>query len=304
MKKNGYTLIELIALVVILVIAGIIVLSIVLPKIDNSRYESAKSSAYEVISSAKLYHYNKLMNNNGIFNEVTFQCNNTCKYLDEELESYSKPNSGNLTVSIDGTITGELSFYEGDYIFYICNSILYDEKVQNCLPNNNLELKSNDYEEGSEVLYAGLLWNVIKDNGDNTTLVSKNSIGTASLGDKVYNYIESDLNKKLSEFIESNLTLKNAKENDRLINMNFSVFEKDYSNYIRIPSKDEVGISKTNDICSTKWCNIKTQYWLYNYLISTEGIYKVYSINEEGITVGMDVSNELGIRPVITVKEH
>lgn len=298
--KKGYTLVELIVVIVVLFIIGAITIPIILTKINNSRYEKAKASAYDMIESVKLYHYNKVKENNGVFEEVTFNCDKTCKYLDEVIESKSKPNSGSITISSDGTLTGNISFYEGDYTFYICNNILYDEKVSNCLPSNTLTIKKDDYLEGTEVEYAGLIWNVISDNGDDTTLVLKNIVDHANLGNKKYNFEESDVNKKLNEWFNNNLTLKNAKEQEKLVS--FKIDE--YETYVTIPSKADTGIKSNLEKCTKKWCNIKQGYWLIDYIKSSEGIYKAYSIGENGEAYTMDVSNESGIRPVIKVKEH
>ena len=57
--KKGYTLVELIVVIVVLFIIGAITIPIILTKINNSRYEKAKASAYDMIESVKLYHYNK-----------------------------------------------------------------------------------------------------------------------------------------------------------------------------------------------------------------------------------------------------
>ncbi len=303
MNNKGYTLIELIAVIVILLIAGIISIPIILTNINRVRYENAKANAYEIVAAVKLYHYNKLINNNGIFTETTFNCDNKCKYLSDELEIVNQPSSGSITISNDGTITGNLTFFEGDYSFYICNNTLSEDKISNCASPNSLTLKSDDYKAGSEVLYAGLLWNVIKDNGDNTLLILKSTIGEASLGTKKYNYPESDLNKKLNEWFIANPTLKLAGEQDKLVLMKFNVSDNDYESYIRIPSKIDVGVTRTKDKCSPTWCNINKPYWLYNYFMSDEGIYEIYNIGEDGITYGNDMLNELAIRPIINVKE-
>lgn len=304
MKKNGYTLIELIVVIVVLVIIGAITLPIILTKINNSRYERAKASAYETINAVKLYHYNKLVSNNGVFEEITFTCNKKCKYLDEQIEVNTNPSSGKITVGADGTIKGDISFYEGDYTFYICDGILFDEKISICSSSNKTTLDKNDYEEGSEVIYAGLMWNVIKDNGDNTTLILKNVIDYASLGNKSYDYEKSDVNSRLKEWFDNNLTLRNAKEQEKLISMSFSDGNKDYDEYIRIPSKEDVGITKNSSKCVKKWCNIGIGYWLIDYVKNSESIYKVYNIGKDGDAYTIDVSNESGIRPVIIVKEH
>ena len=304
MKKNGYTLIELIIVIVVLIIIGAVTLPLVLTKINNSRYERAKASAYETINAIKLYHYNKLISNNGVFEEITLSCNKKCKYLDEQIEVNTNPSSGKIIISSDGTIKGDISFYEGDYTFYICDGILFDEKVPICSSSNKTTLDKNDYEQGDEVLYAGLIWNVIKDNGDNTTLILKNIIGYASLGNKNYDYEESDVNKKLNEWFDNNLTLKNAKEQEKLVMMKFSDGKKDYEEYVKIPSKEDVGISKNSNKCDKKWCNINVGYWLIDYVKGMEGIYKVYNIGKDADAYTIDVSNESGIRPVITVMEH
>ena len=304
MKKNGYTLIELIIVIVVLVVIGAITLPMVLTKINNSRYEKAKASAYETVNAIKLYHYNKLISNNGVFEEITLSCDNKCKYLDQKIESNTNPSSGKITISSDGTISGDISFYEGDYTFYICDGILFDEKVKTCSSSNKTTIPKGDYEAGNEVLYAGVLWNVVKDNGDNTTLILKSIIDYGSLGNKKYNYEESEVNKKLKEWFNNNTTLKNAKDQEKLISMKFSDGTKDYEEFIKIPSKEEVGILKNSTKCDKSWCNIKTGYWLIDYIKSTEGIYKAYNIGKDGDAYTIDVSNESGIRPVIIVKEH
>ena len=302
--KNGYTLIELIVVIVVLMIVGIIILPITLGKINESRYESAKEKAYNVLESVKLYHYNKIIENNGIFEEVKFVCNEKCTYLDYELDTKSKPSSGEINISNDGTITGKLSFYDDDYVFYICNDVVLDEEITLCAPSNTLTLKVNDYNIDEKVMYAGFIWNVIKDNGDNTTLVLNNIINTASLGNKKYDFGTSSVNEKLNEWFNNNETLVSAKNQEKLISMKFSDGETDYDSFIRIPTIDEAGVKRNLDKCLTPWCDIKKSYWLLDYQKSFEGIFKVYSIGDDGCAYSIDVSNEIGIRPVITVKEN
>ena len=301
--KKGYTLIELIILIVILAIIGGITLPIILTKINNSRKDQAKAMAYDVIESVRLYHYNKLVENSGTFDELILTCDEVCKSTDDEIKSKAKPSSGKLTILNDGTITGELSFYDGDYTFYVCNDNLFDEKIQTCTSGNNTTLKKADYKSGDIVVYAGLIWNVVKDNGEDTTLVLSNLIGQASLGGQKYSYEKSNVKEKINEWFDSNLTLKNAKEQKKLVAMKFSDGEKEYEEYVRVPSGEEVGIRKTLDKCNTSWCNIKKAYWLLTYQKTYDGIYKVYNIGEDGEAYGIDITNESGIRPVIIVKE-
>ena len=293
--KNGYTLIELIIVIVVLMIIGIILLPITLGKINESRYESAKEKAYNVLESVKLYHYNKVIENNGIFEEVKFVCNEKCMYLDYELDTKSRPSSGEINISNDGTITGKISFYDDDYVFYICNNAILDEKITLCAPSNTLTLKASDYQIDEKVMYAGFIWSVIKDNGDNTTLVLNNVISTASLGNKKYDFGLSDVNTKLNEWFNNNETLVSAKKEEKLVSMKFSDGEADYDSFIRIPTTNEAGVKRNLDKCMTPWCNIKKSYWLLDYQKSFEGIFKVYSIGDDGCAYSIDVSNEIGM---------
>ncbi|MDD3187354.1 MAG: prepilin-type N-terminal cleavage/methylation domain-containing protein [Bacilli bacterium] len=56
MKKHGFTLIELLAVIVILAIIAVIATPIILNVIEYSRKESAKDSAYNIVSAVNTYY--------------------------------------------------------------------------------------------------------------------------------------------------------------------------------------------------------------------------------------------------------
>lgn len=302
--KKGYTLIELIILLVILSIIGIIIIPIVLHNIDDSRYEEAKAKAYITLDNIKSYYIKELQKNDGLFEEKNFICTDTCVDKEEEIEMISKPDSGNIKIAQDGTITGEIVYFNNDYTFYICNDELFDEKIEDCFPKNSLYVDSKDYSSGDILNYAGLKWYVISDNGEDVTLVLNNIIGVSSLGEKEYNYENSILNTSLNIWFNNNPTLVKAKEQNKLVLMNFSDSINNYESYIRIPTKKETGIYRVLDTCNKKWCNIKNAYWLLTIENSKEGIYKAWSIGDDNEAYSIDITNEIGIRPVITVKEQ
>lgn len=303
--KKGYTLVELIIVIAVLFVMGVITLPILLSHINDTRMEEAKAMGYEVIENAKIYHFNKRLEKNGVFDEVTFTCNDTCNSGSESLDLKDiKVNSGKIIIESNGTIKGDITLYDNDYTFYICDGKLYEEEVIDCVSSNKLYLDKKDYEVGEEVEYAGILWNVIKDNGEDTILTTKYVVSSASLGDKTYNYEESLLKTNLNIWFNSNSTLTKAKEQNKLKLMEFSDGNESYSDYVRIPTKDEVKFNKQLDNCNTVFCNIKTAYWLITYQSSSEGIYKSWSIGDDGLAYSLDISNELGIRPVINVIEQ
>jgi len=299
--NKGYTLIELILVIAILSIAGLISLPIILNKIDNTRKDAAKESAYNLLKVVDNYYTDSLVNNNGNFTEINFICTDKCVDSNgfELVINGTKPSNGEIKIAMDGTITGNVSYYDGEYVFYICNDNIYDEKITSCSPRNVLSIPVSEYNIGDQVNYAGLKWNVLLDNGDNTTLILSNLISNSNYGE-TYDY-DLSIKTKLDEWFNNNDTLIKAKEENKIFSMNFNIGINTYNEYIRIPSKEEI---KTNYsmLCQNAWCNINKSYWLITNKELTEE--KAWSIDEEGKVILNPINMELGIRPVITVLEQ
>ena len=71
MKKNGFTLIELIATIVILSLIAAISIPTVINVINDSREKNFKNSANNIIQAAKQYFLNSELTND-TFEEITF----------------------------------------------------------------------------------------------------------------------------------------------------------------------------------------------------------------------------------------
>ena len=103
MKKKGFTLVELLAVIVILAIIALIATPLILNVIENSKKGAFKTSVIGIMESAELY---KVLNPNDSTadSDIIFRCNGTsCKNGDKELSiKGSIPVAGTVTISKDG----------------------------------------------------------------------------------------------------------------------------------------------------------------------------------------------------------
>ena len=98
-KRNAFTLIELLAVIVILAVILVISIPRILDVIETSKKDSFKSTAQLIADSAeKKYVTNKL---NNIDEEITFE--NVSKLSEEDYESckITFDNEGNAKVTIE-----------------------------------------------------------------------------------------------------------------------------------------------------------------------------------------------------------
>lgn len=102
--SKGFTLIELIAVIVILAIISLIATPIIFNIIESSRRSAAERSVDNIKKTAELYYMNNIDVNG--FEGVMFICDgNSCKSGDKTIEiNGAIPNSGTISISSDGTI--------------------------------------------------------------------------------------------------------------------------------------------------------------------------------------------------------
>lgn len=101
MKKQGFTIIELLATIVILAIIAMITIPIFLNYVEQANYGTVNSSAYSLLDAARNYHALE-MEDKGITESVTI----TFPEGDKKLDYHGKtPKSGSLTIDVDGKVT-------------------------------------------------------------------------------------------------------------------------------------------------------------------------------------------------------
>ena len=115
-KKKGFTLVELLAVIVVLAIIALITVPTILGVIEKSRKAAYKDSIYGIIEAANIYlatNINSIKQND----EITFTCNGiSCSNSDGDKLSFkgSVPKSGSFYIKGNGNITVE-SVYNGRY---------------------------------------------------------------------------------------------------------------------------------------------------------------------------------------------
>lgn len=128
MKRKGFTLPELLAVIVILAIIALIATPIVMNVVEKSKQASAERAIENLERAAEMYYYEK-----GTLSELTFTCySGVCINGDETLEIKGQgPDEGIINISKDGVITlnsilvnGYACYKENDK--YTCSKVESD----------------------------------------------------------------------------------------------------------------------------------------------------------------------------------
>ncbi|MBP3920010.1 MAG: prepilin-type N-terminal cleavage/methylation domain-containing protein [Bacilli bacterium] len=126
-NKSAFTLIELLAVIVLIGLLATLIISKLSPSIDKSKESTFYASSTSLIKSLENYYFEKKMKGNFNGCEYNFESNtNSC-------EGFSftgkMPDGGRLTLNIDGNIDGNLIFDE--YEYNIMNNVVIE--------NNNVQ---------------------------------------------------------------------------------------------------------------------------------------------------------------------
>ena len=169
------------------------------------------------------------------------------------------------------------------------------------VPEDYKGITPKAYSVGDQVTYANLDWTVVKDNGNNVTLVLNSSIDVTGY---TYDTYKTDL----ADFITNNPVLAIAKKNGYLVSMTFG----SNTDYVKTLSVSD--IYGTNPIPTTlsnndsvlpscRFCAATYNY----YLLDSKDTSNVYMVNYDsnGQVNYLYYGNNNGVvRPVITIKEN
>ncbi len=136
MKKCGFTLVELLAVIIILAIISLIAVPIVLNIVEKSKIKSSEEGMFILEKALDLYYYNNQIDKK--FNFTTFRCKNgECSNGKELLEVNGKlPDEGIITIDEDGKIKYNGVILNG----YICTK---DDKFK-CQKGTKEQIDSDD----------------------------------------------------------------------------------------------------------------------------------------------------------------
>ncbi len=119
MKKNGFTLIEILAVIVILGLLFGFIVSKVRPAVNDSSEAVNLASATNLVSSLEKYYFQTKLN--GGFTGCSYDFNSNSNSCNGFSFSGSKPTGGVLSLSADGVISGNVIFDE-QYEFTVLNN--------------------------------------------------------------------------------------------------------------------------------------------------------------------------------------
>lgn len=314
MKKKGFTLIEMMAVMMIIAIIAVLAVPPILTSIRNSKKEISDAMEQVIVSASDLY-----MSDNS--NEYArYNGNRYCITLRDLVES------DKLTSPIyDPTTSQEISpdkfvkvdIFDNEYSYEIVddceevrrNTLAYVLKQQYQEGNTTGLLKdeSGYYYKGTKeevannfAWFAGHLWRVISiDNDDNLTMITQQPLTSIQPASAVWttkeSYEDSYINHWLNEVF-----LASMEESDKIKLLNNTYNVGIASNISEITTIQKVGIldlsqyNKADE--DNSYLNILNYFWIGNRE-DNSFIYTARDLMLDYISV-MDTS---GIRPVIKV---
>ena len=139
MKKRGFTLVELLAVIVVLAILAIVAVPIVVNTLENSRKDSFKNSARGILEAADMY-YTKYAGQ-----EITLDLTDENQMKDLDFNG-RMPDSGYVYITKSGDMAIEI--YNNKYCaykYYSSNDIVVESQPCESLNLESKEIESNYY---------------------------------------------------------------------------------------------------------------------------------------------------------------
>ncbi len=116
MNTKGYTLIELLAVIVVLSLASILIIGISSKSLDNNKKQNFVNNAINAVSKAKLYYNTKTYN--GDENSVFTSCG-TCKCITfRDLGYFNYQDPDNNYYDLDNSIV-KVCLNNSDFTYYV-----------------------------------------------------------------------------------------------------------------------------------------------------------------------------------------
>ena len=319
-KKSGFTLVELIGVVILLGLIALIAIPPIMNSVRKTKGEisdASKEILYSATASYLSAHENEYPKTNGNVYCITLSDLVKEEYLATEV--YDSVTGE--PISLDNKV--EVIVGNGSYSYNLnnnCNSssrsliatLLNQYKTSNTTgllrdntnPNIYYYKGTNAQVNNNHLWYGGFAWRVISiDTNDNTlTLISQQPLTVLQPANKVWTnktqYESSYINNWLNEYFYNMLAV-NIKNN--IVNSTFNVGIA--SNVDEITTNQKVGLLDYDQYIkagsTNSYLDIKDNFWLGNRNSASE----IKNVTYNGTTYNNDVSLADGIRPVIKIKD-
>ena len=296
-KRKGFTLAELLAVIVILGIITSITVPIVTDQIDKYKTKVCVTQYDNILNAARSYgadHLTEL----GKSKTITLKTLNDDGYIDAS--NMKDPITKN-TISQDLKIIIEKVGKKYKYFLSNNEDIGCKDDYKNFYDKNSLfiGIPSKEYTQGDKVEYLGYKWLVMKDNGETVRIIMngylssddlnknkpKDVIATATNeGMKIcdetnlsntycsvnvedsYNYQKSIIKPTIENWIDEKMTQYEYTKGAELTQMTYTDGEENLTSWIRIPTKEET--DDLNYTCISDglpYCASTTNYMYANY---------------------------------------
>lgn len=296
-KRKGFTLAELLAVIVILGIITSITVPIVTDQIDKYKTKVCVTQYDNILNAARSYgadHLTEL----GKSKTITLKTLNDGGYIDAS--NLKDPVTKN-TISQDLKIIIEKVGKKYKYFLSNNEDIGCKDDYKNFYDKNSLftGIPSKEYRQGDKVEYLGYKWLVMKDNGETVRIIMngylssddlnknkpKDVIATATnegmeICDETnlsntycsvnvedsYNYQKSIIKPTIENWIDEKMTQYGYTKGAELTQMTYTDGEENLTSWIRIPTKEET--DDLNYTCISDglpYCASTTNYMYANY---------------------------------------
>lgn len=296
-KRKGFTLAELLAVIVILGIITSITVPIVTDQIDKYKTKVCVTQYDNILNAARSYgadHLTEL----GKRKTITLKTLNDGGYIDAS--NMKDPITKN-TISQDLKIIIEKVGKKYKYFLFNNEDIGCKDDYKNFYDKNSLfiGIPSKEYTQGDKVEYLGYNWLVMKDNGETVRIIMngylssddlnknkpKDVIATATnegmeICDETnlsntycsvnvedsYNYQKSIIKPTIENWIDEKMTQYGYTKGAELTQMTYTDGEENLTSWIRIPTKEET--DDLNYTCISDgfpYCASTTNYMYANY---------------------------------------
>lgn len=320
--KKGFTLPELIGVIIILSLICLIAFPPILSAIRGSKNELSEASKKIIYDATDLYitdNVDKYPKNNGNIYCVSLESLVKGEYLPQKVYDSSTATE----VSLDSLV--EVKVEQGNYSYNLNNNCknlfqygsLIDVLLQQYNPNNTKGLVKDSENENvyyytgnnvdvsnNHLWYGGHHWRIIEFNTKErtVTLISQQPLTVIQPANTVWTskelYEESYVNTWLNEYFYNTID-KNIQKNikDNVFNVGI------YNNVSEITTIQKIGMLDNNQYVragsQNSYLDIKTSWWLGNRFNNTY----IRSINVSGVLGNNTLTMSYGIRPVIKIND-
>lgn len=328
MNKKGFTLIELIAVIVILSLIALIVFPAINSVIKDSKEKAYNEQIASIVKAAKQFSYEHSEVLPAEIEDATSTLQLTCLTSGCTLENGKKVNGGyinedelidprNTSKTLDGVVEIKYNSNRYDYNYKENNAVTAKNTTGNWLKKNAsnkavLKANNNTYKgtsAGNYINFSGSTWRILKINNDNTIKIIKNTpaIKLAYDNNGVVDFEKSSINTYLNNTYYNSLSQKDyIKPTTQCIGPGDNACKEKFTANIGLLTTEEYVNASSDTNCSITNPSACVNG---NFLVTTEPEYtmnyngnQVITINN-GTLVSVNPNTILSIRPVVTLKE-